>query len=227
MNDNGDNKNNIDTGCSTEDTILMEGVPFIGIDRHRLGIDGVGVTTLAAFHGCPLRCKYCLNHRCLEVPDDLPRYTPQQLYNYVGGDNLYFIATGGGVCFGGGEPLLRVDFLTEFKELCGKGWNLTAETSLQVPREAVEQAAKVVGDFIVDIKESNSDIYRAYTGGDAQRAWDNLKWLIHKMGPEHVIVRVPLIPDFNTEDDCDSTAERLMKMGVTHIDRFTYRVQQS
>lgn len=54
-----------------------------------------------------------------------------------------------------------MDFLTDFKELCGKGWNLTAETSLQVPREAVEQAAEVVGDFIVDIKESNPDIYRA------------------------------------------------------------------
>lgn len=205
----------------------MEGVPFIGIDRHRLGVDGVGVTTLAAFHGCPLRCKYCLNHRCLEAPDDLPRYTPQQLYNYVGVDNLYFIATGGGVCFGGGEPLLRVDFLTEFKELCGKGWNLTAETSLQVPREAVEQAAKVVGDFIVDIKESNSGIYKAYTSGDASRAWDNLEWLLHKIGPDHVIVRVPLIPDFNTEADCDRTAGRLTAMGVTRIDRFTYRVQQS
>lgn len=205
----------------------MEGVPLIGIDRHRIGIDGVGVTTLAAFHGCPLRCKYCLNHRCLEAPDKLPRYTPEQLYNYVGVDNLYFIATGGGVCFGGGEPLLRVDFLTAFKELCGKGWNLTAETSLQVPREAVEQAASVVGDFIVDIKESNPDIYKAYTGGDAQRAWDNLEWLIQKKGPEHVIVRVPLIPDFNTESDCDRTVAKLTELGVTRIDRFTYRVQQS
>ena len=205
----------------------MEGVPFIGIDRHRLGVDGVGVTTLAAFHGCPLRCKYCLNHRCLEAPDNLLRYTPQQLYNKVGVDNLYFIATGGGVCFGGGEPLLRVDFLTEFKELCGKGWNLTAETSLQVSREAVVQAAEVVGDFIVDIKESNPDIYKAYTGGDSQQAWDNLEWLINKMGPEHVMVRVPLIPNFNSDADCDRTVAKLTALGVSRIDRFTYRVQQS
>jgi pyruvate formate lyase activating enzyme len=205
----------------------MEALPFIGIDRHRIGVDGVGVTTLAAFHGCPLRCKYCLNRRCLEAPDNLPRYTPQQLYNKVGVDNLYFIATGGGVCFGGGEPLLRVDFLEEFKLLCGKGWNLTVETSLQVPRESVVRAAEVVGDFIVDIKESNPDIYRAYTGGDAHVAWDNLEWLIQKKGPEHVIVRVPLIPDFNTEADCGRTAVRLTAMGSTRIDRFTYRVQQS
>lgn len=205
----------------------MNSIPFIGIDRHRIGVDGVGVTTLAAFHGCPLRCKYCLNRRCLEAPDNLPRYTPQQLYNKVGVDNLYFIATGGGVCFGGGEPLLRVDFLEEFKLLCGKSWNLTVETSLQVPRESVVRAAEVVGDFIVDIKESNPDIYRAYTGGDAHVAWDNLEWLIQEKGPEHVIVRVPLIPDFNTEADCDRTAARLTAMGATRIDLFTYRVQQS
>ena len=201
----------------------MEAVPFIGIDRHRLGVDGVGVTTLAAFHGCPLRCKYCLNRRCLEAPDGLPRYTPQQLYDHVGIDNLYFIATGVGVCFGGGEPLLRVDFITEFKQLCGKSWNLTAETSLQVPHDAVKKAATVVGDFIVDIKESAPDIYRAYTGGDAELSWSNLELLLSLVGPEHVTVRVPLIPDYNTEADTDRTAQRLTAMGITRLDRFTYR----
>jgi len=201
----------------------MEAVPFIGIDRHRLGVDGVGVTTLAAFHGCPLRCRYCLNHRCLEAPDGLPRYTPQQLYDRVAIDNLYFIATGGGVCFGGGEPLLRVDFITEFKALCGKSWNLTAETSLQVPREAVEKAAEVIGDFIVDIKESNPETYRTYTGGDAELSWSNLSLLLSLVSSEHITVRVPLIPDYNDEAATDRTAQRLADMGITRIDRFTYR----
>lgn len=36
---------------------------IIGIARHRLPTDGDGVTTLVAFHGCPLRCRHCLNHR--------------------------------------------------------------------------------------------------------------------------------------------------------------------
>ncbi|MQN81994.1 radical SAM protein, partial [Prevotella copri] len=35
----------------------MKTAPLICIDRHRLTIDGEGVTTLVAFHGCPLRCK--------------------------------------------------------------------------------------------------------------------------------------------------------------------------
>lgn len=202
----------------------MEAVPIIGIDRHRLGIDGVGVTTLVAFHGCPLRCRFCLNHRCLESPEGLTSLTPRQLYDRVGIDNLYFIATGGGICFGGGEPLLRIDFIKEFKEICGKGWNLTVETSLQVAPEVVEEAVKVVGDFIVDIKESKPAIYRRYTGGVARRAWDNLQLLLSLAGPEHITVRVPLIPGYNTAEDTDATAERLVAMGFTAIDRFEYKI---
>ena len=201
----------------------MEGVPFIGISRHRIGVDGQGVTTLAAFHGCGLHCRYCLNHRCLESAEGLPHYTPQQLYNLVGVDNLYFIATGGGVCFGGGEPLLRIAFIEEFKSLCGKSWRLTAESSLQVPQQAVTAATRVVDYFIVDIKESNPDIYNAYTGGDSQRAWDNLEHLLALTGPERVMVRVPLIPEYNSDDDCANTVTRLHEMGVKQIDRFTYQ----
>ncbi len=201
----------------------MEGVPFIGISRHRIGVDGQGVTTLAAFHGCGLHCRYCLNHRCLESAEGLPHYTPQQLYNLVGVDNLYFIATGGGVCFGGGEPLLRIAFIEEFKSLCGKSWRLTAESSLQVPQQAVTAATRVVDYFIVDIKESNPDIYHAYTGGDCQRAWDNLEHLLALTGPERVMVRVPLIPEYNSEDDCAKTVTRLHEMGVKQIYRFTYQ----
>ena len=32
-----------------------QGVPVIGISRHRMGMDGKGVTTLVAMHGCMLR----------------------------------------------------------------------------------------------------------------------------------------------------------------------------
>lgn len=38
--------------------------PIIAISRHRFLVDGEGVTTLVAFHGCPLYCKYCLNPQC-------------------------------------------------------------------------------------------------------------------------------------------------------------------
>ena len=81
--------------------------PIIGIERHRLTTDGQGVTTLVAFHGCPLHCRYCLNPQCL-VPEGVKRrISTKQLLDEVAVDDLYFQATGGGICFGGGEPLLH------------------------------------------------------------------------------------------------------------------------
>ena len=69
--------------------------PIIGIDRHRLTTDGKGVTTLVAFHGCPLHCKYCLNPQCLSPNGVLRTITPSELYSEVEIDDLYFVAIGG------------------------------------------------------------------------------------------------------------------------------------
>ena len=52
-------------------------VPILGVNRHRLLIDGEGVTTLVAFHGCPLHCKYCLNPQSLSDDFDFPLYSCQ------------------------------------------------------------------------------------------------------------------------------------------------------
>ena len=199
----------------------MEPVPFIGVSRHRIGVDGIGVTTLAAFHGCPLRCRYCLNPACLGSADRLYRYTPESLFEKVRIDNLYFLATGGGICFGGGEPLLRVDFLEQFRALCGTSWRLTAETSLNVTRAAAE----AIDDFIVDTKDFKPTIYKAYTGRSNRRVLLNLRWLVEAKGAEHIIVRVPLIPDYNTDADRDRTVATLKEMGVTRIDRFKYIIK--
>ena len=103
--------------------------PLIGICRHRLSVDGAGVTTLVAFHGCPLHCQYCLNSQCLK-PDGIWRtLTPQDVMTYLQKDDLYFRATGGGVCFGGGEPLLRSAMIVELCQLMPTEWAVTVETS--------------------------------------------------------------------------------------------------
>ena len=106
---------------------------IIGIARHRLSTDGDAVTTLVAFHGCPLRCRYCLNSQSLGDGGRFREYSPEQLYAETRIDELYFLATNGGVTFGGGEPCLRPQCIREFRELCGPAWQLNLETSLNVP----------------------------------------------------------------------------------------------
>ena len=199
--------------------------PIVTCARLRMQTDGKGVTTLVCFHGCPLRCRYCINPFSFAEDTKRESLTPKQLYDRVKIDALYFLATGGGVTFGGGEPLLYGRFLQEFREICGQDWHLCAETSLNVPREQVELAAECIDHFYVDCKDTNPDIYRRYTGRNNEKMLENLQFLLSLVGPERITVRLPLIPDYNTEEDRQRSKALLQEMGIQKFDLFTYRVK--
>ena len=201
----------------------MKAAPLIGISRHRLSTDGEGVTTLVAFHGCPLRCKYCLNPQSLHSEDIWKHYDCGQLYEEVKQDELYFLATHGGITFGGGEPCLQSDFIDEFRQLCGQEWQLSVETSLNVAQENIEKLVPVVDSYIIDIKDINNAIYQKYTGKDNEKVLHNLQYLIEHGKNEQIIVRTPVIPAYNTENDVDNGIRLLKEMGIIQFDRFTYK----
>lgn len=205
---------------------MKQRVKIIGIARHRFSTDGDGVTTLVAFHGCPLRCRYCLNPQSLDNGDCFREYSPEELYAETRIDELYFIATNGGVTFGGGEPCLRADFIREFSGLCGASWQLNLETSLNVPSVNIEALLPVVNTMIIDIKDMNPDIYRCYTGLSNDLVLDNLRLIADSGRQKNCIIRLPLIPDFNTETDRTASRSRLETLGFDNFDLFTYQIRR-
>ena len=194
-----------------------------GISRLRMATDGDGVTTLVCGFGCPLRCRFCINAQSWHAGTKVAAYTPEELYDALCVDGLYFRATGGGVTFGGGEPLLQWDFLPAFREVCGAGWKINVETSLQAPREVVAALVPVVDEWIVDAKDADARRYKAYTGGDGAIMRENLAFLLSAVGPEHVLVRLPLIPEYNTPGDVEASREALAALGCTRFDLFSYK----
>lgn len=201
---------------------MSEVYPLIAVSRLRMEIDGEGVTTLVAGAGCPLACKYCINKEVLKKKPT--PVTAQELYDKIKCDDLYFRATGGGVTFGGGEALLHTEFIRQFRTLCQDRWRIYAETSLNVPTESLRIAAQCIDGFIVDIKDFNTEIYRSYTGKDNAQVLENLELLLRLIGPERILVRAPLIPNFNTPDDQRRSIAALKALGLTRIDAFTYKL---
>ena len=198
--------------------------PLIGICRHRLATDVQGVTTLVAFHGCPLRCKYCLNEQCLR-PDGVWRQMDAlDILNEVMVDDLYFKATNGGITFGGGEPLLRSDDIVSFCKLMPQEWRITIETSLNADRKHLEAVAPYIDHYFIDVKDMNSQIYRSYTSIDNRQVIDNLQWLAAHEDTQKITIRLPLIPDYNTEADINKSRKQLEAMGFTNVDCFSYKV---
>lgn len=111
-------------------------------------------------------------------------------------DNIYFQATSGGVCFGGGEPTMYADFIIEFRRLSGDLWKITIETSLyKYSYATMEQLAPVIDNWIVDIKDMSHDIYQQYTRKQSH-VQQSLSCLQLLDLTDKVTVKVTLIPDY-------------------------------
>ena len=197
-------------------------VPLIGICRHRLTTDGTGVTTLVAFHGCPLSCRYCLNSQCLRPDGVWQRFSVTEILEQVMIDDLYFKATSGGICFGGGEPLLRSDTIAGFCRLCPPEWNIYLETSLNVPLSRLQQVIPFVDHYYVDVKDLSPAIYRSYCQADNAQVVSNLDYLAAQGLQSMVTIRLPLIPDYNEESDRLRSRLQLEEMGFRDFDEFLY-----
>lgn len=194
---------------------------ILAIDRHRLKVDGKGVTTLVALAGCPLRCAYCINQALLARKK--PRsVTPEELLKEVMQDYCYFLATGGGITFGGGEPLLQYRQLEHFGALLPQGVALNIETSLNVEEENVFALMQRVDEWIIDIKDMDPAVYKKYTGMEQTKTISNLR-LLASSGLQHkCTVRIPSIPEYNSRADIAHSIKLIQDMGFCHIDTFDY-----
>lgn len=201
--------------------------PLMSIARHRMLTDGVGVTTLVTSYLCPLKCKYCINRMCMELPEKVEYLNIDELYEKVKIDDLYFVSTGGGLTFGGGEPLLYSEFIKEFiTKYKHTGWTFNLETSLSVPREKLEDVIGLVDCYIIDCKSMNEETYEKYTGKSMNEFSDNLKYLLSVENAEKIRVRVPLIPGFNDTEEQYLSKEILKSMGVSNIELFDYVIRK-
>lgn len=199
--------------------------PIAAISRHRTLLDGDGVRTLVIFQGCPLRCEFCVNLFAIDTRRPRKRYTAEQLVEKAMEDNLDFLATHGGITFGGGEPLLQSRFIEYFHKVCPPEWTIQLETSLNVPQEDLARVESFTQHFIVDVKDMNPAIYQRYTGCDNGQVIANLQWLIEKGRAEDIFVRVPLIPEYNTAEDVEKSVADLQAMGLSHFSRLAYKIR--
>ncbi|MBO4593176.1 MAG: radical SAM protein [Bacteroidaceae bacterium] len=199
---------------------------IFAISRHRIGTDGMGVTTLVAMLGCPLDCRYCLNKQCKAPASKTPEYSAAGLLEEVMIDDLYFQATGGGITFGGGEPLLYPDFIAEFKSLCPAEWKMNIETSLAVPQQNVEKIVPLADCMIIDTKDLDNSIYTAYTGKDNGLLMSNLEWIIEAGLQDKCLLRLPLIKGYNSPRCVSRSRIKLAAMGFRHFDEFNYIISK-
>ena len=126
-------------------------------------VDGPGIRTVVFLQGCALRCRYCHN------PDTWTheggtRMTPEELVAKLLRFKTYYEASGGGVTFSGGEPLLQPEFLAACLRLCKEQGIHTCIDTAGVGCGAYDEILRYTDLVLYDVKHFTADGYRAVTG---------------------------------------------------------------
>ncbi len=189
--------------------------------------DGPGIRTTIFFQGCALRCVWCQNPEALSFNSDTApdgSLSISDIIEIVARDKEYYRTTGGGVTLSGGDPLLQNraglrQLLTLLKE---KHIHVSAETSLHVPWENINEAAPFIDLFIVDLKiVGNDDRHVKYTKQNSELIHDNIKKLIALKA--NVKFRMVIVPGFNDSDsDIKAAAAFLRSNGHDAVELLKY-----
>ncbi len=110
--------------------------------------------------------------------------------------DLPFYRTDGGVTLSGGEPLSQGQELLELLlNLKNMKVNVNMETTLHIKWGKVERCIGLVDTFLADLKHTNKEKFRKYTGGDSLLVMTNFVKL--DQSGANYIIRIPVIPGFN------------------------------
>lgn len=159
--------------------------------------DGKGIRTTVFMGGCNLRCPWCHNPECFSNKKEL---SVEDVEKKILHDKDYYEASGGGVTFSGGEPLLRFTECIVLLEMAKKhGLNVCLDTAFSVNIPDMKKLSSLVDTFLIDLKTADPDKFLTVCGGDFSLYESNVKEAC-EMGLDYVF-RIPLIPDFNTDAD--------------------------
>ena len=187
--------------------------------------DGPGIRTTVFLKGCNLRCPWCHNPETISAAPQTLTFahanrtqtyghamTAQQVLAQVLEDEDFYRASGGGVTFSGGEPLLQATFCEEFFRLAKEcGLNTCLDTSGCVLNAEVEAVLDHCDRVLLDLKYVTEEKYRAHVGCGLDAPMRFLARLQERGIP--VTLRQVTIPSLN---DDEASVRELVRVAEAH-----------
>ena len=168
-------------------------------------VDGPGVRYVVFLQGCRMRCKYCHNPETWK-PDEGELKTAKEFFDKAYRYRSYW-KNNGGITVSGGEPLVQLDFVTEFFRLMKKeGVHTCVDTAGQPFRRDPEwldrfnELMSLTDLFMLDLKQFDSKLHVELTGKDNANILDMARYLSDN-GKE-MWIRHVLVPGV-TDDETD------------------------
>ena len=124
--------------------------------------------------------------------------SPEDLIPEILKDKAFYEKSCGGLTISGGEPMFQPDFTLELlRQAKANGLHCCLDTSGFADFEKYARALPFVDLFLYDIKATNPERHKAYTGVSNERILDNL-YRIDAAGGK-TILRCPMVPTINDD----------------------------
>ena len=164
-------------------------------DVHRMD-GGRHVLHRSACRGCGLCAQECYAGALEIIGRDITVATALQ---EALRDRPFYEASGGGITLSGGEPMMQIDFTAALLRAAKEqGLHTCVETSGYCESERFERIMADTDLFLYDIKETDRERHRQYTGVPLDPILENLRTL-HEAGAT-IILRLPIVPGVNDRD---------------------------
>lgn len=149
-------------------------------------------------------------------------YTLDQVMKEALKDEVFYQESGGGVTLSGGECMMQIDFVEAFlKRLKERKIHTTIDTCGHVPTEYFERILPYTDLFLYDLKHTDIEGHKEFTGVDNQLIIDNLKYLSHQGAK--VFLRLPIIVGVNaTNQHIEQVIDLLGDISVDQINLLPY-----
>lgn len=146
----------------------------------------------------------------------------EEIMDQIKADLKYFKKSGGGITLSGGEPLIWTEFC---EQVLQKSYDLNINTAIEttgyVPTENLERIREYTDVFLYDIKSIDNERHKRLTGVSNELILKNIRYLRKKHS--NVIMRVPLIPEYNfVGDELEAMCDLAKETGITEINIMPY-----
>ena len=151
----------------------------------------------------------CVNKALKKVGENL---SIEEIKEAIKKDIDFYKASSGGVTFSGGEPVLWIHKIIPITQWCKEnGIHCAIETSGYCNDVQIQ---KVIDNFdliYIDLKHVNNKKHISYTNSSNNIILNNIKLLIKKCS-DRIIIRIPVIPNFNhSQNDAEEILTFLKK----------------
>ena len=132
-------------------------------------VDGPGLRTVLWTQGCPHLCPGCHNPQTHDMHSGF-EMSSREIIKQIKATKLQK-----GITLSGGEPLLQAEEVIVFLRLCKENKIHTAiETCGMFSSRVLEEVIPLVDLFLWDIKDTDVQRHKAYTGASNEKILENL-----------------------------------------------------